>query len=96
MEDTNAKLKLVKTRIKTIVTDYKRLKTEKDRLAEQNEALSLALQERDKKIEEIQNKNLNLQLSRALGKGDAGETDLRHRLDEYIREIEATIAHLKD
>jgi predicted nuclease with TOPRIM domain len=96
MEDTNAQLNQIKLRIKSLVAKFKQIEIEKDRLLQQNETLTASLAERDKKIEEIQNKNINLQISRALGKGGAGEADLKQRLDEYIKEIEATIAHLKD
>ena len=95
MEDANVKIVQVKQKVKTLVSRYNKLKTDMDRLEEENETLKAELAGRDKKIEEIQNKNINLQISRALGKGGAGEADLKQRLDEYIMEIDATIAHLK-
>jgi len=96
MEENNARIAQIKQEIKSLVSRYSKLRQEHGALLEKNAELARLLTERDKKIEDIQNKNINLQLSRALGKSGTGETDLKHRLDEYILEIEAAIAHLKD
>jgi predicted nuclease with TOPRIM domain len=96
MEDKNVQIRKIKDRIKSLTAAFSALKQENTELKTRNAELARQLSEHDKKMEEIQNKNINLQVSRALGKGGAGETDLRHRLDEYIGEIEAVIAHLKD
>lgn len=96
MENPNLLIRSVKEKIKRIVAENKALTEAREKLESENKKLALTLAERDKKIEEIQNKNINLQLSRVLGNGFAGESDLRQRLDEYIGEIDATIAHLKE
>jgi predicted nuclease with TOPRIM domain len=95
MEDKNAQVRKIKDKVRLLKSEYNNLVKENIELKAQNTQMINQLMDQDKKIDEIQNKNINLQLSRALGKGIA-EADLKQRLDEYIGEIEATIAQLKD
>jgi len=97
MENHNVRIGEIKKKVNRITRQFIELKVENESLIKENERLLGQLEVLNKKIEEIQNKDINLHLSRALEDGRAGEaTDLRQRLDEYIREIEAVITFLKD
>jgi septal ring factor EnvC (AmiA/AmiB activator) len=96
MEQKNVQIRLIKEKLRLILNELAAIKKDNEQLKAENARLINDLKEHDKKLEEFQNKDINLQLSRVLGKGVAGESGLRQRLDEYIGEIEATIAHLKD
>ncbi len=97
MEDQNKRISEIRQKIGRLVKQYDQLKKDNNGLREANLRLSEALESAHKKIEEIQNKDINLHLSRALENGEAENTaGLKQRLDEYIREIEAVIAFLKD
>jgi len=97
MEDQNKRISEIRQKTGRLVKQYNQLKEDNNGLREAYNKLSEDLAEAHKKIEEIQNKDINLHLSRALENGEAGEAaGLKQRLDEYIREIEAVIAFLKD
>ena len=96
-ENQNIRLGEIKKKIGKLSKEYLQLKSDNKSLNSENERLLSELAGLNKKIEEIQNKDINLHLSRALEEDGAGKAaDLRLRLDEYIREIEAVIALLKD
>ena len=97
MENQNIRIGEVKKKINKLTRQFSQLKSENNSLSKENERLAGELDRLNKKIEELQNKDINLHLSRALEDGEAGRAvDLKQRLDEYIREIEAVIAFLKD
>ncbi len=97
IENQNSRIGEIKKKIARLSVQYLQLKSENKSLDIENKRLLDELGAANKKIEEIQNKDINLHLSRALEEDGAGKAaDLRQRLDEYIREIEAVIALLKD
>ncbi len=97
MEDQNKRISDIRQMTGRLVKQFKELRKENNSLKEANMQLKATLDEAHKKIEEIQNKDINLHLSRALEHGEErDEAGLRQRLDDYIREIEAVIAFLKD
>ena len=97
IENQNIRIGEIKKKVSKISKQYLQLKSENKSLADENERLLGELAGLNKKIEEIQNKDINLHLSRALEEDGAGKSaDLKQRLDEYIREIDAVIALLKD
>jgi len=97
MENQNIRIGEIKKKINKLTRQYLQLKSENNSLSKENERLTGELYGLNKKIEELQNKDINLHLSRALEDGGAGKSaDLTQRLDEYIKEIEAVIAFLKD
>jgi len=97
IENQNIRIGEIKKKVSKLTRQIIGLKTENEGLIKTNETLLEELAVLNKKIEEIQNKDINLHLSRALEEDGAGKSaDLRQRLDEYIREIEEVIAFLKD
>jgi predicted RNase H-like nuclease (RuvC/YqgF family) len=96
-ENQNIRIGEIRKKIGKLSKEHFQLKSENKSLSSENERLLGELAELNKKIEEIQNKDINLHLSRALEEDGAGKSaDLRQRLDEYIREIDTVIAFLKD
>ena len=97
MEGANEQIREIKLKIRNMTRHYQQLKIENEQLVSKNKELEGDLTARDKNIADIQNKNINLQISRTLEKGGKDKTaGFRQMLDEYIKEIEAVIAHLKD
>jgi predicted nuclease with TOPRIM domain len=97
MEGPNEQIKDIKVKIRNLTRHYQQLKIENEQLIGRNDQLNKDMNDRDKKIADIQNKNINLQISRALEKGGTEKsTGFKQMLDEYIMEIESVIAHLKD
>jgi len=97
MKDQNTRIAEIRKKISGLMQQYSSLKTENDSLSHDNQILKEELAELHKKFEEIQNKDINLHLSRALEDGGTGEVSgIRQKLDEYIREIDTVIAFLKD
>ena len=97
IENQNIRIGEIRKKIGKLSKEFLELKTQNKSLISENERLLGELAMLNKKIEEIQNKDINLHLSRALEEDGAGKADdLRQRLDEYIREIDNCIAMLND
>jgi regulator of replication initiation timing len=94
MEDLRAELQRIRNSVTQLVTAYQVLKMENTRLRMMNSELTAAVDEERKKNEDLENKNLNLQLTRSFGKDTKEKDGLRQRLDELIREIETCITHM--
>ncbi len=74
---------------------YNQTKAEKLSLLEENLGLKQALAEEKKKVAELENKNINLQLSGKFAGGAGDNEALKQKLDEFIKEIDTCIAQWK-
>jgi predicted nuclease with TOPRIM domain len=96
MTDFHAELQKLRRNTDKLLAQLKRLKSENQALSEENERLHGEKKDASKKIGDLENKNINLQLSKTLEGGRSVDAALRQRLDELIKEIDDCITHLKD
>lgn len=94
MADLSFEAQRLKYNLEKLLKAYGKLKEENKRLRQEQQGLSGALEEERKKNEDLEKKNLNLQLTRSYGKGTAENESLKNRLDELIKEIDSCIDHL--
>jgi predicted nuclease with TOPRIM domain len=93
MAEPFKQLQDIKQKLKKFTLLFDQLKAEKNKLLDENIHLRTALDAEKKKVTELENKNINLQLS---GKFSGGDNDaLKQKLDEMIKEIDTCIAQWK-
>ncbi len=89
-----AQLTSLERKMKLLINDYQQAKKEVEQLQSENNSLKSAAQEKEEQINSFQN---TIKIGKIVGSIDAEESsssDLKNRVDEYIREIDKCIAHL--
>ena len=84
----------IEVKVSKLVEKYSQLSVEKDNLQQNNDALNVQLQEKDKKIVTLQDKVKLMNISKSV---DATKEDVkatRLKINEYVREIDKCIALL--
>lgn len=89
-----AQLTSLERKMKLLINDYQHTKTEVEQLQLDNTSLKSTIQEKEDQINNFQN---TIKIGKIVGRIDAEEgnsSELKNRVDEYIREIDKCIAHL--
>ena len=94
MADLSFEMQKMKINLEKLFKAYEKLSEENKRLKQQNEAYTSEMSEARKKNEDLANKNINLQLTRSIGKGTAENESLKRKLDALISDIDSCIAFL--
>ena len=94
--EQNANIAILSRNAEQLVLAYKQLKAENEVLKAENARIQAELGLGLKKLEELENKNINLQLSKSLEHvGVSSNTLFKDKLDEFIKELDECIANLK-
>ena len=97
MNDIEIQVFQLRINMKKLLDMNKRLKDQVKNLKDENARLQRDVTERSKKLEDLENKNLNLQISKSFDALDNEDVvGLRERLDEFIQEIDECIQSLRD
>jgi uncharacterized coiled-coil DUF342 family protein len=94
MENLKYEVHQLKRNIDALVERMKKIQGENDSLKKD---LVSALDEQEelrKKNKDLENKNLNLQLTQSFGNGKSENIELKQRVEELIREVDECIADL--
>jgi chromosome segregation ATPase len=89
-----AQLTSLERKMKILINDYQHAKTEVEQLHLENTSLKSTVQQREEQINSFQN---TIKIGKIVGSIDAEEgnsSELKVRVDEYIREIDKCIEHL--
>lgn len=89
-----AQLTSLERKMKLLINDYQQVKKEVAHLQSENSSLKSGLQDKEDQINNFQN---TIKIGKIVGSIDAEEdnsSQLKHRVDDYIREIDKCIAHL--
>jgi len=87
-------LKILNRKLDEVLNRYKELKAELSNIKNGNEELKSALQERDKKIKDLELKYERIKLSDAfLGDGE-NAPEAKRKINELVREIDRCVALL--
>lgn len=87
-------LQTLERRIKLLLGEFKSLKEEKMFLQAENQELKGLLKAKDDQISHFQNKIKISKLVDNIDLGDNGTSELKKKIDTYIKEIDKCIAHL--
>jgi hypothetical protein len=81
-------------KIVVLVNEHKNLKAEVNSLKTVNSDLKQSLRQRDEQLEGFRNQVKITKIVDNIHPEDAGVSELRKTVDDYIREIDRCIAHL--
>lgn len=91
MNNLLTEIEKIEHKLNELISRYEKLKQENNILKAENKVLSLKVKEQEKMIEEIQNKNLNLQIVKNLEFDDSSKENVKARIDALIDEIDRCI-----
>jgi len=92
--ELKAQLTSLERKMKLLINDYQQAKTEVEQLQLENASLKSNVQDKEEQINSFQN---TIKIGKIVGSLDAEEgnsSQLKNRVDEYIREIDKCIEHL--
>ena len=96
MQDINSQFEVITQKVRSLTGIIQELQVKHDNLQKENNKTLEENMELNKKIEELENKNLNLQLlQKASDEEKAGTEVLKKRLDAFITEIDECITRIK-
>jgi len=81
-------------KIQMLITEHKNLKEELSNLNAENSDLKAAIKARDEQIAGFHNQMKITKLVDSLHPEDGSVSELKKKVDEYIKEIDKCIAHL--
>ena len=93
-DQLKANLSSLERKINLLIGDYKNLKLELNQLKNENDELKSMVRDREQQISSFQNK---IKISKIVNEIDTGEgntSELKRKIDDYIKEIDKCIAHL--
>ncbi len=96
MQDINSQFEIITQKVRSLTGIIQELQVKHDNLQKENSKALEENRELNKKIEELENKNINLQLlQKASDEEKAGTEVLKKRLDAFITEIDECITRIK-
>ena len=84
----------IRQKIQTVITRLKAQQEENKRLKKQNEDLQIAVQQKQLRIEELEEKNQKLSLVKGIMADGEDMQDARIQINRIVREIDKCIALL--
>ncbi len=81
-------------KILVLVNEHKNLKEELKNLKRENQELKLAVRSRDEQISGFHNQLKITKIVDSINPEDGSVSELKKKVDDYIREIDKCIAHL--
>lgn len=93
-DQLKANLSSLERKINLLIGDYKNLKLELSQLKNENDELKSLVRDKEQQISSFQNK---IKISKIVNEIDTGEgntSELKRKIDDYIKEIDKCIAHL--
>lgn len=97
MDKYQAKLEQIIKRAERVVESHSRLKAEHETLKEEHQQLLALLKEQGEKIEELEHGMQVVKVARQLSAfPDEEKTELKKKINEYIKEIDKCVALLND
>jgi len=92
-----ARLDKVFDKVNGLLKHYEQTKRDHALLKEENEQLQKLLKERNAKMEELENQMKVLKLAKQVSvSGDGEKTELKRKINEFIKEIDKCVALLNN
>ncbi|GAB3342387.1 hypothetical protein GCM10027429_31960 [Marivirga atlantica] len=87
-------LNTLERKVQLLLNEYQLAKDELSHLKAENQELKLALKQKDERIKDFQNQDKISKIVGTIGKNEAETSDMREKIDDYIKEIDKCILHL--
>jgi len=93
-EKLQTQIVALERKVRVLVGEYKKLKTEITQVKEENDTLNRSLTIREEQISNFQNRINISKIVDSIAVDDVKAADLKKNIDIYIKEIDKCIAHL--
>jgi len=93
MSEIKGRLNEIEEKIRQLIAIQNSLSGQNSLLIEKNEALLSTIEEQEKMIMQLNNKNNYIKISQSV-KQSEGNTDVKNKIDELVREIDKCIGLL--
>ena len=94
MEDLSPRIQNLFDKVETLMVKYGKAREENRRLSEENAELRKQQEDQNGKIQELDHSIAVLKTAQTIEHSDADKTEIRQKVNEYIREIDRCIAML--
>lgn len=93
MSEIKGRLNEIEEKIRQLIANQNSLSGQNSLLLEKNEALLRTIEEQEKMIMQLNDKNNYIKISQSV-KQSEGNTDVKNKIDELVREIDKCIGLL--
>ncbi|SMG25373.1 hypothetical protein SAMN05661096_01549 [Marivirga sericea] len=91
---THNELNALERKVQLLLSEFQNAKNELNGLRAENEELKTALKQKDEKINNFQNQDKISKIVGSIGKSEAEASEMKGKIDDYIKEIDKCILHL--
>lgn len=91
---THNELNALERKVQLLLTEYQNAKNDLENLKAENEELKAVLKQRDEKLDGFQNQDKISKIVGSIGKSEEESSEMKDKIDDYIKEIDRCILHL--
>ena len=91
---THNELNALERKVQLLLTEFQNAKNELRVLRVENEELKAVLNQKEEHIKDFQNQDKISKIVGSIGKSEDEASELKGKIDEYIKEIDRCILHL--
>ncbi len=93
-EGLHTELNALERKVQLLLNEFQNTKSELNILKAENQELKLALKQKDERINDFQNQDKISKIVGSIGKSEEEASEMKGKIDEYIKEIDKCILHL--
>lgn len=93
-EGLHTELNALERKVQLLLNEFQNTKNELNILKAENQELKLALKQKDERINDFQNQDKISKIVGSIGKSEEEASEMKGKIDEYIKEIDKCILHL--
>ncbi len=90
----HTELNALERKVQLLLNEFQNKKSELNILKAENQELKLALKQKDERINDFQNQDKISKIVGSIGKSEEEASEMKGKIDEYIKEIDKCILHL--
>ncbi len=90
----HTELNALERKVQLLLSEYQNVKNELNLLRGENQELKSALKQKDERINDFQNQDKISKIVGSIGKSEEETSEMKGKIDEYIKEIDKCILHL--
>ncbi len=93
-EGLHTELNALERKVQLLLNEFQNTKNELNILKAENQDLKSALKQKDERIKDFQNQDKISKIVGSIGKSEEEASEMKGKIDEYIKEIDKCILHL--
>lgn len=90
----HTELNALERKVQLLLNEYQLVKQELNHLKSENQELKSSIKLKDERIKDFQNQDKISKIVGSIGKDEAETSEMKEKIDEYIKEIDKCILHL--